>query len=93
MSHVVLRTCYVATEVETRTLCTVAMNVGIPIVLTLPFHFAPGVVTAVVRRALLRRVIVHVAAGPLRAGRQTEVDEVWVVVVGTSEGGLGSEAS
>ena len=55
--------------------------VGQMIIDGLLFRFAPGIIAT----EGLRLVGIHVAARPFRAGRQSEVDEVRVVVVGTNE--------
>ena len=54
-------------------------------IIRLLLRLPPGIVTAI----SFRGGCPHVAAGPLGAGRQSEVDEVRVVVVGAGETGLG----
>ena len=84
MCHVIIRTGDIAAEVMAGLLRSIAMDVAAPTVSGFLLRLAPGIVAAV----CLRRVGSHIAARPLRAGGQAEVDEVRVVVVGAGEVGL-----
>ena len=87
MGHVVLRASNVGADTLVRTILVIL--IGRLTIVGLRLRLAPGVVTAIVGGALvLRMVSVNVAARPFGATGQTEINHVWVVVVGTGEVGL-----
>ena len=60
------------------------MSIGTPVVSVFLLRLAPGVVATMG----FRLVGSHVATRPLCAGRQSQVDEMWMVAVGAGEIGL-----
>ena len=86
MRNIVLSAGDVGTKIMTSTFRPVTMGVGAPTICALCVGFAPGVIAAVVGGALVLRMVgVNVAARPFGATGQTEINHVWVVVVGTSK--------
>ena len=79
MGNVVLCASNIRTDVVTGFHCTVTMDVSSPIIYLFFLRLTPSVVAAV----YIRLVGSHVAASPLRAGGQSEVDGMGMVVIGT----------